>query len=54
MLIDLIKAVAPGRQEVTEEEVEAWAEYLQKHGDEGTYFYSLNRYLFIATKPGLR
>lgn len=52
-LIDLIMAFAPGRQGVTKEEVEVWAEDLRRLGNEGFYFFSLNRYLFLATKPSL-
>ena len=51
-LIDLIVAFVPGRQGLTQEEAEAWAEDLRRLGREGSYFFSLNRYLFLATKPG--
>lgn len=50
-LIDLIKAFVPGRHGVTRDDVEAWAEDLKRRGEEGSYFFSLNRYLFLATKP---
>lgn len=50
-LIGLIVAFAPGRRGVTREEVEAWAEDLRRLGREGLYFFSLNRYLFLAIKP---
>jgi arsenite methyltransferase len=32
------------------EEVEAWMHDLQRLGRQGRYFFSLNRYLFLATK----
>jgi arsenite methyltransferase len=41
-------AVAQGR--MRREEVEAWMRDLQRLGEEGRYFFSLNRYLFLATK----
>lgn len=52
-LIELIMKFASGTHDVTHEEVEAWAEDLRRHGAEGSYFFSLNRYLFLATKPSL-
>ena len=51
-LITLIAAFTPGRQGVTREEAEAWAEDLRRLGAGGLYFFSLNRYLFLAVKPG--
>jgi arsenite methyltransferase len=50
-LIGLIIGFVPGRRGVPKEEVEAWAEDLRRLGREGLYFFSLNRYLFLATKP---
>lgn len=40
--------VAQGR--IQREEAEAWMSDLQRLGGEGRYFFSLNRYLFLATK----
>jgi ubiquinone/menaquinone biosynthesis C-methylase UbiE len=51
-LIGLIKSFVPGRQGITEEQVEAWSEQLHRAGDQGSYFFSLNRYLFLAVKDG--
>lgn len=51
-LIGLIVAFVPGRRGVTKEEVDAWAEDLRRLGREGLYFFSLNRYLFLVSKPG--
>jgi len=48
-LTGLIKAFVVGRNGVTREEAEAWAEDLQLLGQRGQYFFSLNRYLFLAT-----
>lgn len=50
-LIGLIVGFVPGRQGVTRGEAEAWAEDLRQLGREGSYFFSLNRYLFLAIKP---
>jgi ubiquinone/menaquinone biosynthesis C-methylase UbiE len=41
-------AVAQGR--MSREEAEAWMRDLQRLGSQGRYFFSLNRYLFLATK----
>ena len=39
-----------GRQGITRDEVEAWTRDLEQLGQEGDYFFSLNRYLFIADR----
>ncbi len=49
-LISLVVAFVPGRRGITQEEAEAWAEDLRRLGREGSYFFSLNRYLFLAIK----
>jgi arsenite methyltransferase len=41
-------AVAQGG--MTREEADAWQADLRQLGREGRYFYSLNRYLFLATR----
>jgi hypothetical protein len=43
-----------GRQAVTRDEVEAWRHDLEQRDREGDYFFSLNRYLFLAEKRGSR
>jgi SAM-dependent methyltransferase len=45
--IGLIATYVPGHCAVTRAEAEAWADDLRSMGDE--YFFSLNRYLFVAT-----
>ena len=50
-MIDLIVPFVSGRQGVTQEEAVAWAQELRQLGEQGEYFFSLNRYLFLATKP---
>lgn len=39
-----------GRQGITRDEVEAWTQDLEERGQEGDYFFSLNRYLFLADR----
>jgi len=50
-IIDSIVPFVSGRQGVTAEEAKAWAQELRQLGERGSYFFSLNRYLFIARKP---
>ena len=47
----LIAAFVPGRRGVTPEEAAAWEEDLRRCDGEGTYFFSLDQYLFLAEKP---
>ncbi|MBV8341846.1 MAG: methyltransferase domain-containing protein, partial [Gammaproteobacteria bacterium] len=47
-LIGFITAFVPGRQGLTEADAQAWAEDLKALGDD--YFFSLNRYLFLAVR----
>jgi hypothetical protein len=49
-LIGLIKNFVPGRHAVSPERAQAWSEQLIRAGEAGTYFFSLNRYLFLAVK----
>ncbi len=51
-LIGFISRFVVGRRGITQEAAAAWAEDLRKLGEAGTYFFSLNRYLFLAAKPG--
>jgi hypothetical protein len=37
---------------VTKEEAAAWAAEFPELGKQGKFFFSLNRYLFVAAKPG--
>jgi arsenite methyltransferase len=48
-LVPIIAAFVVGRRGLTEEMVRAWAEDLDGLGDAG--FFSLNRYVFVATAP---
>jgi arsenite methyltransferase len=47
-LIDIVAGFAAGRAGVTEAEAKAWADDLTGLGDD--YFFSLNRYQFVATR----
>ena len=51
-LIRLMASFAAGRQGVTKAEADAWLEELCSLGRDGRYFFSLNRYLFVAERPG--
>ena len=51
-MIDVICAFVEGRNGITHEEAGAWASELRARGADQTYFFSLNRYLFLAIKPG--
>jgi arsenite methyltransferase len=46
-LIDIVSEFVPGHGDVTAEEARAWADDLRSLGD--SYFFSLNRYLFVAS-----
>ena len=46
-----IRAFVAGRQGVTQEEAAAWITDLQACGAAGDYFFTLNQYLFVVTKP---
>jgi len=50
-LIDLIRRFVPGRRGVTSDDADAWAEDLRERGRHGKYFFSLNQYMFLASKP---
>lgn len=49
-IIDVIGGYVSGRGGLTESEVRAWKEDLLDLGGRGEYFFSLNRYLFVAQK----
>ena len=50
-LIDAIVAFVAGREGITREEADAWAQEVRQFAEHGEYFFSLNRYVFLATKP---
>jgi ubiquinone/menaquinone biosynthesis C-methylase UbiE len=47
----IIADYVTGRGGLTPDEVQAWQRDLAQLGAEGRYFFSLNRYLFLADKP---
>jgi hypothetical protein len=49
-LIDLIVSFVSGRSDVSGDEARNWADDLRKNTGDGQYFFSLNRYLFLAVK----
>ena len=49
-LIDLIIPFVVNTGNITKAEAEVWAQDLRKHGQNGEYFFSLNRYFFLAKK----
>ena len=52
-ILEGIRTFVPGRNGITTEEADAWAADLRALGEAGEYFFSVNRYLFQAIKPGL-
>lgn len=50
-LIDFIRAFVIGRDGITAEEADAWVAELHELAAKGEFFFSLNRYLFVARKP---
>lgn len=49
-LIDLIIPFVINTGNITKVEAQAWAQDLRKRGQNGEYFFSLNRYFFLAKK----
>ncbi len=52
-IIDFIASYVSGKNGITAEKTKAWADELRKRGESGTYFFSLNRYIFVVSKPNL-
>ena len=51
-LTKLIANFCAGRRDVTAEDAQAWLAEQEQLGREGRYFFSLNRYVFVAEKLG--
>jgi arsenite methyltransferase len=49
-MIDVMAKFSVGRQNFTAAELQAWADDLKNFGERGEYFFSVNRYAFLATK----
>lgn len=50
-LIDFIASYVSEKNEITAQDAKKWADELRNKGQEGTYFCSINRYIFLVTKP---
>src|SRR5947207_4789774 len=50
LIIDSIVPFVAGRNGIVRAEAEAWAQELRQAGEQGKYFFSLNRYLFLARR----
>ena len=50
-LLAHMSSFAVGRRGVTREDSEAWLAELEELGRDGDFFFSLNRYLFVADNP---
>jgi arsenite methyltransferase len=50
-IIDLIATFARGRGGVTDADVDAWLGDIEGQNRSGSYFFSLNQYLFHVIKP---
>jgi SAM-dependent methyltransferase len=49
-LLAMMASFAVGRRGVTREDTDAWLAELEQLGKDGDFFFSLNRYLFVADK----
>ena len=49
-LIDLVVSFVSGRSGIRRHEARSWADSLRQNGLDGQYFFSLNRYLFLAVR----
>jgi ubiquinone/menaquinone biosynthesis C-methylase UbiE len=50
-MLTMMASFAPGRKGVSQSEAEAWFAEFEKLNVQGRFFFSLNRYLFVAEKP---
>lgn len=50
-LVDIIVQFVAGRNGITRDDAEMWAKEVRQLGEQGEYFFSLNRYMFLAKKP---
>ena len=49
-MISVMAKFGVGRQKLSAAELQAWSDDLKTHGERGEYFFSVNRYAFIARK----
>jgi len=50
-VIDFIASYVSGKNGITAEETNTWANELREKGQEGDYFFSISRYIFVVSKP---
>lgn len=50
-LLEIMASFAVGRRGVSRQEADAWLAEFAELGKQGRFFFSLNRYLFVAAKP---
>ena len=50
LVLDIIASFAVGRKGVSREETDGWLAEFASLGKQGKFFFSLNRYLFVADK----
>jgi arsenite methyltransferase len=49
--LEIMASFAVARNKVSQDEADAWLAEFATLGAEGEFFFSLNRYLFLADKP---
>jgi hypothetical protein len=49
--LGMMASFAVGRKGVSQKEADAWLAEFAELGNQGKFFFSLNRYLFVADKP---
>jgi ubiquinone/menaquinone biosynthesis C-methylase UbiE len=49
-ILSMIAGFVSGRGDVTPQDAERWADDIRQRGQDGAYFFSVNRYLFGATR----
>jgi arsenite methyltransferase len=52
-MLEFIEAYVRGAGNLDEKEINDWVSELHTLGRNGAYFFSLNRYIFVVTKPGV-
>ena len=53
-MLAMMASFAVGRKDVSQSEADAWLAEFTTLGARGEFFFSLNRYLFLAAKDGKR
>jgi arsenite methyltransferase len=50
-LVNIIRSFVPGRQGITQEEADQWSDDLRQLDEQEEYFFCLNQFLYLVTKP---